>query len=76
MPIILTTTGDRKRCFATIHQILNEFIRPAISPAQRENLAQYMWALENEQDIKSVDALIQGDGASTTITIKLRKEAR
>lgn len=76
MALTLTTTKDRERCFATIRKVLSEFILPAVSHPEQEKLMQYMWSIENSSDVQSLDATIQGDGASTIITIKLQRSAR
>jgi hypothetical protein len=76
MPLTLTTTKDRERCFATIRKVLAEFIFPAVSHAEQEKLMQYMWSIENSSDVQSLDATIQGDGQTTILTIKLQRSAQ
>jgi hypothetical protein len=76
MALALTTTKDRERCFSTIRKVLAEFIFPAVSHTEQEKLMNYMWSIENSSDVQSLDATIQGDGATTIITIKLQRIAQ
>lgn len=76
MPLALTTTKDRERCFTSVRLILSEFILPAVSHAEREQLMQYMYGLEQSSDVMGLDATITGDGITTVITIKIQKVAQ